>query len=70
MKCIAKVNIMFFLSVKEKNTIIEVYTIKVINGSMKLLWFVVWSSLVLPLVWTAFLEMISMLLIFQKSWAQ
>ena len=50
MKCIAKVNIMFFLFVKERNTVIEKYTIKVINGSMKLLWFVVWSSLVLPLV--------------------
>ena len=50
MKCIARVNIMFFLFVKERNTVIEVYTIKVINGSMKLLWFVVWSNLVLPLV--------------------
>ena len=50
MECIAKVNIMFFLSVKEKNIVIEVYTIKVINGLMKLLWFVVCSSLVLPLV--------------------
>ena len=42
---------MFFLFVKEKNTVIEVYTIKVINGLMKLLWFLRGGlAFVLPLV--------------------
>jgi len=44
--------IIFFLFVQEKNTVIEAYTIKLINRLMKLLWFVQDGvAFVLPLVW-------------------